>query len=51
MLVTGGIIDTGATSIMKSGKGTPMYSNRGKTTINEYLCFSKDPIEEEERKH
>ena len=27
-----------------------MYSRRGKSTINEYLCFSKDPVEEAERK-
>ena len=31
----------------KSGQGTPMYSRRGKSTINQYLCFSREPIDEE----
>ena len=43
------IVSTGP-SLMKSGRGTSMYSRRGKSTINEYLCFSKDPVEEAERK-
>jgi len=43
------IVDSG-TSMMKSGRGTAMYSRRGKSTINEYLCFSKDPEEEALRK-
>ena len=36
-------VDTGFAS--KSGLGTPMYSRRGKSTINTYLCFSRDPEE------
>jgi hypothetical protein len=28
-----------------------MYSRRGKSTINEYLCFQKDPEEENARRH
>ena len=37
------IIDSGFTA--KSGQGTPMYSRRGKSTINHYLCFTKNPEE------
>jgi hypothetical protein len=43
------VVSTGP-SLMRSGRGTSMYSRRGKSTINEYLCFSKDPVEEAERK-
>jgi len=32
-------------SAARSGQGTPMYSRRGKSTINNYLCFSQDPDE------
>jgi hypothetical protein len=49
MIVEGGIIDSGFTR--KSGQGTPMYSRRGKSTINSYLCFQKDPEEENLRRH
>ena len=31
---------------MKSGKGTSMTSRRGKSTINVYKCFQRDPEEE-----
>ena len=44
------VINAG-TSSMKSGQGTSMYSRRGKSTINEYLCFQKDPEEENARRH
>ena len=33
----------------RSGQGTPMYSRRGKSTINQYLCFSRETTEEEEK--
>lgn len=36
---------------MKSGQGTDMYSRRGKSTINEYLCFQEDPEEQLRRRH
>ena len=50
MLVDGAIINAGCSS-MKSGQGTLMYSRRGKSTINEYLCFQEDPEEQLRRRH
>ena len=50
MIVEGAIINAG-TSAMKSGQGTHMYSRRGKSTINEYLCFQEDPEEALRRRH
>ncbi|CDW89399.1 UNKNOWN [Stylonychia lemnae] len=43
------IIDSGFTA--KSGQGTPMYSRRGKSTINHYLCFTKNPEEIQNQRH
>eukprot|EP00347_Sterkiella_histriomuscorum_P000795 403374475 len=43
------IIDSGFTA--KSGQGTPMYSRRGKSTINNYLCFTKNPEEIQSQRH
>ena len=51
MLVEGGAIINAGTSAMQSGQGTHMYSRRGKSTINEYLCFQEDPEEALRRRH
>ena len=42
------IIDSGFAA--KSGQGTSMYSRRGKSTINSYLCFNNNPLSSENKK-
>lgn len=49
MLVKGGVIDSGFT--IRSGQGTPMYSRRGKSTIDIYKCFQVDPVEQMKIRH
>ena len=49
MLVEGGIIESDFT--MKSGQGTPMFSRQGKSTVNSYICFQKDPNELGKQRH